>query len=88
MALAYALDHIECGGLAKITNYGEFLEQFPPEQEVEILENTAWSCVHGVGRWATNCGCNSGGHSGLEPGMARSLARRAGLVARRNRAPL
>jgi len=63
MALAYALDHIECGGLAKITNYGEFLEQHPPEQEVEILENTAWSCVHGVGRWATNCGCNSGGHS-------------------------
>jgi hypothetical protein len=63
MALAYALDHIECGGLAKITNYGEFLEHHPPEQEVEILENTAWSCVHGVGRWATNCGCNSGGHS-------------------------
>jgi alpha-amylase/alpha-mannosidase (GH57 family) len=62
MALAYALDHIEAGGLAKITNYGEFLEQHPPELDVEILENTAWSCVHGVGRWAKNCGCNSGGH--------------------------
>ena len=62
MALAYALDHIETGGLAKITNYGEFLELHPPEQDVEVLENTAWSCVHGVGRWSTNCGCNSGGH--------------------------
>ena len=62
MALAYALEHIESKGLAKITNYGEFLEKFPAQHEAEILENTAWSCVHGVGRWNTNCGCNSGGH--------------------------
>jgi alpha-amylase/alpha-mannosidase (GH57 family) len=62
MALAYALDHIESSGLAKVTNYGEFLEKHPAEHEVEVLENTAWSCVHGVGRWSANCGCNSGGH--------------------------
>ena len=63
MALAYALHHIESNGLAKITNYAEYLEQQPPTHEVEIFENTAWSCVHGVGRWSTNCGCNSGGHA-------------------------
>ncbi len=62
MALAYALDYIHSNGLAKITNYGEFLQQQPATHEVEILENTAWSCVHGVGRWNENCGCNSGGH--------------------------
>ena len=62
MALAYALDYIHNSGLAKITNYAEYLEHEPPKHEVEILENTAWSCVHGVGRWSTNCGCNSGGH--------------------------
>jgi len=62
MALAYALDHIESSGLAKVTNYAEFLEQHPSELDVEILENTAWSCVHGVERWTFNCGCNSGGH--------------------------
>jgi alpha-amylase/alpha-mannosidase (GH57 family) len=60
MALAYALHHIECNNLAKLTNYGEYLEKHPPTHEVEILENTAWSCAHGVGRWARDCGCNSG----------------------------
>lgn len=60
MALAYALHHIESNSLAKLTNYGEYLEKHPPTHEVEILENTAWSCVHGVGRWSRDCGCNAG----------------------------
>jgi alpha-amylase/alpha-mannosidase (GH57 family) len=64
MALSYALEHIESKQLAKITNYGEYLEKHPPTHEAEILENTAWSCAHGVGRWSTDCGCNSGGHAG------------------------
>ena len=64
MALSYALRHIEDQGWARLTNYGEFLEKFPPTHEVEIYENTAWSCAHGVGRWQADCGCNSGGHPG------------------------
>lgn len=62
MALAYALRHIEENDLARLTNYGEYLAQFPPTHEVQIVENTAWSCFHGVGRWEDNCGCNSGGY--------------------------
>ncbi|HZK19053.1 MAG TPA: DUF3536 domain-containing protein [Clostridia bacterium] len=60
MALAYALHYIETKGLAKITNYSEYLEKFPPSHEVEIHENTAWSCAHCVGRWEEDCGCSIG----------------------------
>ncbi|MCF8010414.1 MAG: DUF3536 domain-containing protein [Clostridiales bacterium] len=63
MALAYALNYIRSNDLARITNYSEFLETYPPTHEVEIWENTSWSCAHGVKRWYYDCGCNSGMHS-------------------------
>jgi len=62
MALTYALHHIEANKLAELTNYGEFLEKFPADHFVEIIPESSWSCVHGIERWRSNCGCNSGGH--------------------------
>jgi hypothetical protein len=62
MALSYAIEYIESTKIAKMTNYGEFLERHPPIREVRIKENTSWSCVHGIERWRADCGCNSGSH--------------------------
>jgi alpha-amylase/alpha-mannosidase (GH57 family) len=64
MALAYALELIEEGKLATLTNYGEHLEAHPPTHEVQIVERTAWSCSHGVERWRSDCGCNTGAGPG------------------------
>jgi len=52
-----------------ITNYAAYLAHHEPEFEVEIDngldgKGSSWSCSHGVGRWADNCGCQTGGEPG------------------------
>ncbi len=60
MALSYALRFIEDTQMARLTNYGHFLAQFPPRWEAEIVQETSWSCAHGIERWRADCGCNGG----------------------------
>jgi alpha-amylase/alpha-mannosidase (GH57 family) len=73
MALAYCLYHIESHDLAKLTNFGEYLERHPPTYEVDIIENTSWSCIHGIERWRSDCGCNSGMHPDWNQGWRKPL---------------
>ncbi|MBP8645210.1 MAG: DUF3536 domain-containing protein [Syntrophobacteraceae bacterium] len=64
MALAAAFEELDRDPSAEVLNYGRFLSMFPTVAEVEIRENTAWSCVHGLGRWERDCGCRIGDDPG------------------------
>ncbi|HZG50755.1 MAG TPA: DUF3536 domain-containing protein [Pyrinomonadaceae bacterium] len=67
--LAYGLEVEAAARGLRVTNYGEFLASNEPEWEVEIKagaegEGTAWSCAHGVGRWARDCSCHASAPEG------------------------
>jgi alpha-amylase/alpha-mannosidase (GH57 family) len=62
MALAYCLRKLEAENPGTLTVFGEYLEHHPPKAEVDIRENTSWSCVHGLDRWKGSCECGTGKH--------------------------
>jgi alpha-amylase/alpha-mannosidase (GH57 family) len=76
LALAHALAVEARARGYQVTNYGEFLDQHPPELGIELkrgaaladgsAEGTAWSCSHGLGRWTRDCGCHTGGADGWQ----------------------
>ena len=64
MALAYVLKIKAKDEGFTITNYGEYLEKYRSDCEVDIKQASSWSCFHGVGRWKEDCGCSTVGHPG------------------------
>jgi len=55
MALAWALAQTE----NRITNIASWFAENPPTSEACIVENSSWSCEHGVERWRSACGCGA-----------------------------
>jgi Domain of unknown function (DUF3536)/Glycosyl hydrolase family 57 len=74
MALAWALTQVEGGWQGtRLTNYAEFRAKVPATWEVQLAEDTSWSCAHGIARWRDDCGCNSGGRPGWNQRWRRPL---------------
>jgi alpha-amylase/alpha-mannosidase (GH57 family) len=44
----------------RMTTLGCYLRDHPPQHELEVVENTAWSCAHGLARWSVGCDCTPG----------------------------
>ena len=65
MALAYVLAQGAAGrDNIRLTNLPTYIAANPPVREALIHEPSSWSCVHGVERWRSDCGCTDGGHHG------------------------
>ncbi|MFZ5623243.1 MAG: DUF3536 domain-containing protein [Gemmatimonadota bacterium] len=60
MALARVIDELDRRPEVLLDNFASFLARHPPEEEVELVELTSWSCAHGVERWRADCGCRVG----------------------------
>lgn len=58
-----------------------YLNEHPPQAEIEIIEYSSWSCGHGVARWLTGCDCTPG-DSRWKGALRRALDIRAGEIDR------
>jgi hypothetical protein len=57
------LSHILSAGRRygyQLTTLDLYLRQHPPKVEIKVIENTAWSCAHGLDRWLVGCNCTPG----------------------------
>ncbi len=59
MALAATLDKVGRNPEVRIENFAAFLARHPAEHPVELVSPSSWSCVHGIERWRSNCGCRT-----------------------------
>ena len=57
MALARAFRFLSEHEDIRIENFASFLARNPPTEDAVLVSPSSWSCVHGVKRWQSDCGC-------------------------------
>ncbi|WP_448583497.1 DUF3536 domain-containing protein [Thermocrinis sp.] len=64
------------------TTMDDYYRHHKPIEEGKLIPYTSWSCVHGVERWRSDCGCSTGGLPGWHQKWRKPL--REGLEAVRS----
>lgn len=62
--LAQTLHNIDNSDELELVNLGQALDSLPLDWEADIIEGSSWSCVHGLERWRSDCGCQTSGQPG------------------------
>ena len=69
--LARLVDGASSAIQLKATYPARWLQDHPPQAEIQIQENTSWSCHHGLDRWSSSCACTP--QSGWKAHLWRAL---------------
>jgi hypothetical protein len=57
MALVMMLERMRAMPDVTVENFASFLARHGAHHEVSLVAPSSWSCVHGVERWRSDCGC-------------------------------
>jgi len=57
MALAWCINALQEDPEVQLTNYATFLAEHGTARTTRIVEDSSWSCTHGLGRWSVGCPC-------------------------------
>ena len=57
MALAWCINALQEDPTVRLTNYATFLAEHGTAKTTAVIEGSAWSCPHTLGRWSMGCPC-------------------------------
>ena len=80
MALARAIGRLRQQPGVRVENFASVLARAPARVSARVVEDSSWSCPHGIERWRSDCGCRA--TPGTSQAWRRSLRTALNWLAR------